>query len=120
MKEISCNESQVKPTVTVIIPCYNVESFVHEALDSVKKQIHQANQVLIINDGSADATLPILLGYDNLPGWKVISTENRGLGPARNLGASLATSDYLMFLDSDDYIEKDLILDFIKIYKKKT
>ena len=99
-----------KPTITIIIPVFNVENFVNETLSSVKNQISQPDEVIVINDGSTDESSKILNNFSNLQGWKIIQTRNQGLGLTRNFGRSIANSDYIYFLDSDDVIKNDLIV----------
>ena len=98
-----------RPTIAIVIPVYNVEKFVNETLLSVKNQISQPDEVIVINDGSTDNSSNILNNFKNLQGWKIIQTQNQGLGLTRNFGRSIANSDYIYFLDSDDIIKKDLI-----------
>ena len=98
-----------RPTIAIVIPIYNVEKFVNETLLYVKKQISQPDEVILINDGSTDNSSNILNNFKNFQGWKIIQTQNQGLGLTRNLGRSVANSDYIYFLDSDDIIKKDLI-----------
>ena len=99
-----------KPTITIVIPVFNVENFVNETLSSVKNQISQPDEVIVINDGSTDESSKILNNFSNLQGWKIIQTHNQGLGLTRNFGRSIANSDYIYFLDSDDVIKNDLIV----------
>ena len=99
-----------KPTITIVIPVFNVENFVNETLSSVKNQISQPDEVIVINDGSTDESSKILNNFSNLQGWKIIQTRNQGLGLTRNFGRSIANSDYIYFLDSDDVIKNDLIV----------
>ena len=99
-----------KPTITIVIPVFNVENFVNETLSSVKNQISQPDEVIVINDGSTDESSKILNNFSNLQGWKIIQTPNQGLGLTRNFGRSIAKSDYIYFLDSDDVIKNDLIV----------
>ncbi len=103
-------------TISVIVPCYNVQEYVAEALNSIRYQSLAPNEVIIIDDGSTDGTFDILSSYSDLLGWKVIRTSNNGLGAARNLGARIATSEFLIFIDSDDFIEHDLVSDFFDVY----
>ena len=110
-----------KPTITIVIPVFNVEKFVNETLLSVKNQISPPDEVIVINDGSNDGSLNILNNYKDLHGWKVIQTLNQGIGLTRNFGRSLAKSEYIYFLDSDDIIENSLIFrmrEIIKQYNK--
>ena len=110
-----------KSTITIVIPVFNVENFVNETLLSVKKQISQPDEVIVINDGSTDGSSNILNNFTDLHGWKIIHTINQGLGLTRNLGRSIAKSDYIYFLDSDDIIKNDLILrmrEIIEEYNK--
>ena len=98
-----------KPTITIVIPVFNCENFVNETLLSVKNQVAQPDEVIIINDGSTDGSSNILNNFKHLDGWKIIQTPNQGLGLTRNFGRAITTSEYIYFLDSDDTIEKDLI-----------
>ena len=104
-----------QPTITIIIPVFNVEKFVNDTLSSVKNQISQADEVIVINDGSTDGSFKIINNFRHLQGWKIIQTQNQGLGLTRNFGRSMANSDYIYFLDSDDIIKDDLILRIRKI-----
>jgi glycosyltransferase involved in cell wall biosynthesis len=99
-----------KSTITIVVPVFNVEDFVNETLLSIKNQISQADEVIVINDGSTDGSGNIINDFDQLQGWKIIQTHNQGLGLTRNFGISIASSDYIYFLDSDDVVKDDLIL----------
>ena len=101
--------SMKSATITIIIPVFNVENFVKETLLSVKNQISPSDEVIIIDDGSTDNSFNILNNFRDLNGWKIIQTRNQGLGLTRNFGRSIAKSEYIYFLDSDDIIKKDLI-----------
>ena len=98
-----------KTSITIVVPVFNVENFVNETLLSIKNQISQADEVIIINDGSTDRSADIIKNFSHFQGWKIIQTHNQGLGLTRNFGRSIANSDYIYFLDSDDVIKKDLI-----------
>ena len=102
-------------TITIIIPVFNVENFVTETLLSVKNQISHSDEVIIIDDGSTDNSFNIINNFKNIDGWKIIQTTNQGLGFTRNLGRSLAKSEYIYFLDSDDVIKDNLIDQIRKI-----
>ena len=99
-----------KPTITIVIPVFNVENVVKKTLLSVKNQILPPNEVVIIDDGSTDNSFNIINNFRDSPGWKIIQTSNQGLGLTRNFGRSIANSDYVYFLDSDDIIKNDLIV----------
>jgi glycosyltransferase involved in cell wall biosynthesis len=90
--------------ISVIVPAYNVERFVADALESVLAQTRQAHEIIVIDDGSTDGTPDVLDRYRRVHGVTVTRTANRGPGPARNLGATLATGAYLYFFDSDDQL----------------
>lgn len=96
------------PEVSVIIPCYNAERFLAEAIDSVMKQTHLPLEVICINDGSKDATLDLLYCLaENNPLITVATQQNQGAPTARNLGLDMAGGDYLQFLDADDTLHPD-------------
>lgn len=94
-----------KPKFSIIVPVYNTEKYVKRCLDSIKSQTFKDYEVIIINDGSTDNSSDIISKYS----YKVINQENQGLSMVRNNGVKEASGDYLIFLDSDDYIEKDLL-----------
>lgn len=94
-----------KPKFSIIVPVYNTEKYVKRCLDSIKSQTFKDYEVIIINDGSTDNSSDIISKYP----YKIINQENQGLSMARNNGVKDASGEYLIFLDSDDYIEKDLL-----------
>ena len=98
-----------QPTITIIIPVFNVEKFINETLLSVKNQISQADEVIVINDGSTDKSFNIINNFRHLQGWKIIQTLNQGIGLTRNFGISITKSEYIYFLDSDDIVQNNLI-----------
>lgn len=94
--------------VSVIIPVYNVEKYLSQCVDSVINQTYKNLEILLINDGSTDDSGKICDEYARKDTRvKVIHKENGGLSSARNKGIREAIGDYLMFLDSDDYLEND-------------
>ena len=94
-----------RPVVSVVIPVYNVAGFLPECLGSVLDQSHRELEVVIVDDGSTDASGSIADDYAaHDPRVHVIHTENRGLGAARNEGVRHASGRYLTFLDSDDVL----------------
>jgi glycosyltransferase involved in cell wall biosynthesis len=86
--------------VSVIIPTYNRAALVGEAIESVMCQTYPAREVIVVDDGSTDATPEILTRYGDGIRW--VRTENRGCAAARNTGVRLARGAYLAFVDSDD------------------
>ncbi|WP_445011798.1 glycosyltransferase family 2 protein [Vreelandella stevensii] len=96
--------------ITVVIPCYNVESYIEECMNSVLNQTYANIEVLAVNDGSTDKTLDYLEGYANKDDRiKVIDQSNTGLGAARNAALPYISGEYVTFLDSDDYLAKDAL-----------
>ena len=93
------------PKFSIIVPVYNTEKYLKRCLDSIKSQTFKDYEVIIVNDGSTDNSSDIISKYP----YKVINQENLGLSMARNNGVKASIGDYLIFLDSDDYIEKDLL-----------
>ena len=93
------------PRFSIIIPVYNVEDYIKECLDSIKHQTYKDYEVIVVNDGTKDKSMKIVKKYP----VTVINQENQGLSAARNTGVRQATGEYLLFLDSDDYLEKDTL-----------
>lgn len=98
---------------SIIIPVYNVEKYLEKCLDSIKNQTYKDYEVIIVNDGTKDNSMDIAKKYD----FKIINQKNQGLSAARNTGVKNATGDYLLFVDSDDYLEKDLLKELNKSLK---
>lgn len=92
---------------SVIIPVYNVEDYIVDCLDSIRKQTFQDIQVIILNDGSTDNSYEIIRSYlDNYNlSYELYTKENEGLSTTRNIGSQYANGEYIYFLDSDDFIE---------------
>lgn len=86
--------------VSVIIPTFNREAFLKEAVDSVLAQDYPHAELIVVNDGSTDGTEKLLRDYGSV--IKVVSQDNRGVSAARNAGIKIASGDYVAFLDSDD------------------
>ena len=102
--------------VSVIVPVYNTEKYLEKCLDSIVNQTYQDIEIIIVNDGSTDNSKEIINKYvDKYSNIKVYNKQNGGLSSARNLGIEKANGKYLMFVDSDDYIEKTMIK---KMYEK--
>ncbi len=96
--------------VSVIIPVYNVEKFLRRCLDSVCNQTYENIEIIIINDGSPDNSQLIIDEYAKKDKRIVpIKQENGGLSEARNSGMNVAKGKYIMFVDSDDYIEYNCV-----------
>ena len=91
---------------SIIIPVYNTEEYIEQCLESVINQTYTNLDIIIINDGSTDNSGVICDEYvDKDSRIRVIHKENGGLSDARNIGVNESTGDYIIFVDSDDYIE---------------
>lgn len=104
-----------KPTITIIVPSYNVEPYISRCLKSIKDQSFSNFEVIVVDDGSTDNSSEIAEQFALKDSrFKVVRQENNGQGSARNRGINLAQGDYLSFVDSDDWIHKDYL---IKMYE---
>lgn len=90
-----------RSSVSVIIPVYNAEATLVRCLDSVFNQTYNADQVIVVNDGSTDNSIKVADSYKDR--IKYIEQTNQGPGASRNAGLSAAQCDYVAFLDADDY-----------------
>ena len=98
------------PSTTIIIPVYNIEKYLPECIDSAIHQTYPDIRIILVDDGSTDSSGKICDQYAQLdPRISVIHKPNGGLSDARNAGLSQATTKYVYFLDSDDYIEPQAI-----------
>lgn len=103
--------------VSIVVPVYNVEKYLVKCMESMVNQTLQEIEIITVNDGSPDNSIKILEEYERRYPEKVrvYSTENRGVSHARNYGIDRAKGDYIMFVDSDDFIELDMAA---KLYNK--
>ena len=93
---------------SVIVPVYNTQKYLKRCIESVLNQTYKNYEIILINDGSTDNSLEILKKYESNNKVKIITQKNHGLSYTRNVGISHATGDYVILLDSDDFLEKDL------------
>ena len=99
-----------KIDISLIIPVYNVEKYLHRALRSVENQTFDNFEVIIVNDGSTDNSMKIVEEFVNRnKNFSVISQENKGLSEARNVGLRHSRGQYIAFLDSDDFLEPNYL-----------
>ncbi|MEL6786297.1 MAG: glycosyltransferase [Cyanobacteria bacterium J06607_15] len=89
------------PEVSVIIPAYNCDRYIVQAVESVLQQEDCLKEIVIIDDGSTDGTAAVLKPYDDR--IRYVKQENQGVAAARNQGIAIAKGDYIAFLDADDY-----------------
>lgn len=95
---------------SVIIPIYNAEKTLRRCLDSLLPQLNNDIEVLLINDGSSDNSAETCKEYvEKNPCFKYFEQENAGVSAARNLGIDKAIGDYILFVDSDDYVSNEMI-----------
>ena len=103
-------EQTNSPAVSLVVPCYNVEKYISECLDSAVNQTLQDIEIICVNDGSTDGTLAILESYAASDSRvKIISKPNGGYGETMNRGIDAALGEYVGFLESDDYIALDAL-----------
>ena len=94
----------MSPRFSVVIPAFNSAATLARAIESVRAQTWPAHEILVVDDGSTDATAEVAAGFD---GVRLIRQKNSGVSGARNAGAAAATGDWLAFLDADDWYAPD-------------
>ena len=101
--------------LSIIVPVYNTRDYLAACLDSVLLPGAEDYEIIVVNDGSTDDSGEICAEYERrYPDLiRVITTENSGLGAARNVGLEAARGDYLLFLDSDDSLEKGALSEIL-------
>ena len=96
--------------ISVIIPAYNAEKYMDRCLNSIVKQSYNNLQIIVVNDGSTDNTKKILEKFAEADNRiVVINQKNGGVSQARNNGIYIAKGKYMCFVDSDDYIDINMI-----------
>lgn len=100
----------MKPKVSVIVPIYKVEKYLHRCVDSILKQSYKELEIILVNDGSPDQCGIIIEDYaENDHRIITVHKENGGLSDARNTGMGYVTGDFTLFVDSDDWIDSQMI-----------
>ena len=109
------------PKVSVIVPFYNVEGYIEKCLDTLVNQTLEDIEIILVNDGSKDNSILIAKKFlENYPKKIVyLEKENGGLSDARNFGIPYAKGEYIAFLDSDDYVEKNMYEEMYALAKKE-
>lgn len=96
--------------ISIVVPVFNVEKYLEECLDSICKQTYSNIQIILVNDGSTDSSPEICEKYSELDKRiSVLHKKNGGLSDARNYGIKFAKGQYLIFVDSDDIISRDMV-----------
>ncbi len=96
--------------VSVIVPVYNVEKYLAKCIDSILAQTYQNLEIILVDDGSTDGSSAICDEYAKQDARiKVVHKNNGGLSDARNCGFEISMGDFVCFIDSDDYIDKDML-----------
>lgn len=112
MKEFS----QQTPLISIIVPVYKVEKFIHECVDSVISQSFKEWEMILVDDGSPDGCPGICDDYARLDSRiTAVHQKNGGLSEARNTGMRNARGEYLYFLDSDDFLSEDALQTLVNV-----
>ena len=94
--------------ISVIVPCYNVSSYLQRCVDSIINQTYSNLEIILVDDGSTDETGELCERLADVDcRIRVLHKDNGGLSDARNAGIDVSTGDYLAFVDGDDYLELD-------------
>lgn len=106
------------PLVSVIVPVYNVEAYIEDCLTSIVDQTYQQLEIILVDDGSTDNSNEKIQPYLSDKRVQLITQTNKGLSGARNTGLEAATGKYILFVDSDDYIQLKTIEEVVKKLEK--
>lgn len=99
----------MNPKISIVVPVYNVENYVDKCIESILGQEYSDLEIILIDDGSFDSSGHICDSYLKTDSRIIlVHTKNRGLSEARNLGIKISSGDYIGFVDSDDWINKDM------------
>ncbi|WP_339239769.1 glycosyltransferase family 2 protein [Geobacillus sp. FSL W8-0466] len=105
-----------KPLVSIIVPIYNVENCLERCINSLIKQTYENIEIIAVNDGSTDNSFNIIKNLQKKDSRiKIFNKENGGQATARNLGLDQASGDYIMMVDSDDYLDENAIMECVNV-----
>lgn len=106
--------------LSIIVPCYNASKTIEKCVDSLINNTYTDKEIILVNDGSTDNTKNIIDKYaEKYANVFSYSKDNEGLGITRNYGIKKSTGDYITFVDSDDYIDKDCYQTMINLLEKE-
>ncbi|MCC0177343.1 glycosyltransferase family 2 protein [Waterburya agarophytonicola K14] len=105
----------MKPEVSVIIPAYNCEEYIAQALESVFAQTYDNFEIILVDDGSTDSTLKVARSFKDSRLKIVANKQNRGVSSVRNCGIKLAKGNWIALLDSDDWYAPERLENLVKI-----
>lgn len=95
----------MKPTVSIVIPCYNAANYLGETLQSIANQSYKNIEVILVNDGSTDKSLELAYPYESKINLTILNIPNGGVSNARNIGFQHTTGEFIVFLDADDILK---------------
>lgn len=105
-------------SISIIVPAYNVEQYIKKCIDSLLKQTYEDYEILLVDDGSTDATVDLCDEIGRLDKRiRVFHKKNGGLSDARNFGIRMSNSKYITFIDGDDYVSNTYLETLIKMIK---
>lgn len=108
----------MSPKFSVIVPVFNVEKYLEEAVNSLLEQTYSSYEIILVNDGSTDSSGEICRKYkENNKQIILIEQENKGLSEARNIGKEHANGEFIYYFDSDDILAKNALYDWWSIFK---
>ena len=108
------------PSISIIIPAYNVAGYIEICLESVLAQTYADFEVIVVDDGSTDATGDIADNYARSDGRvKVIHQPNAGVSAARNAGIEAASGEFFLFFDGDDFVRREACEELLRVIRKK-
>lgn len=106
--------------ISLILPAFNAQNYIGRCIESLLKQTYRNLEIIIINDGSIDRTLEICKEYEKKDSRIIlINQENKGVSYCRNNGIARATGDFIVFIDSDDYIDASMVEKLHEVQKEK-
>lgn len=109
-----------KDLISVIVPVYNVEIYLEKCIKSITDQTYKKLEIILINDGSTDNSGQICKKWKKIDSRIIfIDKKNTGVSDTRNYGLSIATGEYITFVDSDDFLEATIYEELIKTIKKE-
>ncbi len=107
-------QNHVTVSISIILPIYNMETWIVKSIDSIEQQTLSGIELIIIDDGSTDASYKLVTEqskyYENI---RIVKTENKGSGPARNIGIEMAKGEYIAFMDADDFYKSNDSLEYL-------